>query len=179
MTETILCKWLPNYILFQDSNHLWSLYIEKLYQVFLEDFIENTPYFHKKPIKIRINPKENHYEHAFIHLTGKSTHHSFHPNDRTFDLKRCERLRWNRAIIDHYKCHFSCFHCQKILYYEHYYKNHIRINLFFSDVRFKVILEQRKDYFLLITGYYIDFDSTMLKEQKRFIKYQEQKTPLE
>ena len=65
------------------------------------------------------------------------------PNDRIPDLRRCERLKWNREIIENN----NCVGCKKKLYYEQYYKNNVRINLLFPDVRFKVILEKRDKYY--------------------------------
>ena len=47
------------------------------------------------------------------------------------------------------------------------------------DARFKVILERREGYILLITGYYIQFDYTLKKEIAKYNKYMKQKTPLD
>ena len=76
-------------------------------------------------------------------------------------------------------CSHNCKDCRKILYYEHYYKNRVRINLVFADARFKVILEKRDKYILLITGYYIKFDYVLNKEINRSKLFEKQKTPLD
>ena len=101
------------------------------------------------------------------------------PYYRIPDLRRCERIEWNREIIENSECKKGCNRCKKILYYEHYYKNNIRINLVFVDARFKVIIEGRENYYLLITGYYMEFDNTISKEIKRYNQFNKQKTPLD
>ena len=100
-------------------------------------------------------------------MTCESTKLTDDPDDRIPYLRRCERIKWNREIIENYICKYSCDNCKKVLYYELYYKNHIRVNLVFVDARFKVILEKRGNCVLLITGYYIPFDYTINKEIKR------------
>ena len=76
-------------------------------------------------------------------------------------------------------CSDNCKKCRKILYYEHYYKNHVRVNLVFADARFKVILEKRDKYILLITRYYIKSDYMLNKEINRAKLFEKQKTPLD
>lgn len=173
------CKWLSPIITLDEYNNNWEKYSNKLYEIFIKDFIDNKLYFNKKQVKVRINPKQDNYEHAFIHLTCESTKITDDPNDRIPDLRRCERIKWNREIIENYICKYTCDNCKKVLYYEHYYKNHIRVNLVFVDARFKVILEKRDKYVLLITGYYIPFDYTINKEIKRSKLFEQQKTPLD
>lgn len=177
--EEINCKWLSPIITLDEYNNNWDKYYCKLYEIFTYDFIQKQLFFNKKLVQVRINPKQNNYEHAFIHLTCESTKMTNNPNDRRPDLRRCERIKWNREIIENYICKYTCVNCKKILYYEHYYKNHIRINLVFIDARFKVILEKRNKYVLLITGYYIPYDYTINKEIKRSNLFQQQKTPLD
>jgi len=173
------CKWLTPIITLEQYDKSWEKYNNKLYEIFVRDFIDNVLFFENKKVKVRINPKQDNYEHAFIHLTCISTKMSDDPNDRIPDLKRCERLEWNREIIENYICQDNCIGCKKILYYEHYYKNNVRVTLVFVDVRFKVILEKRSNYILLITGYYIEFNHTLRREIYRAKLFEQQKTPLD
>ena len=174
-----ICTWLPPIIKLETFSGDWDKYYKNLYEKFVNDFIEKPLYFNNKIVQVRINPKQNNYEHAFIHLTCETMKDGITLNDRIPDLRRCERIGWNRAIINNYPCTNSCKNCDKILYYEEYYKNTIRISLLFYDVRFKVILEQRENYYLLITGYYIKYDFRLNKELKRAKDYFQQKTPLD
>ena len=173
-----ICKWLPPIIKLEDYKGNWDLYNKALYNIFLNDFIHNIPIFKGKKVNIRINPKQNNFEHAFIHLTCKSMENAIEVNDRQPDLRRCERISWNRKIIDNYKCSDNCKNCNKILYYEQMFRNNIRIHLLFADVRFKVVLEKRKSYYLLITGFYIHYNNVMQKELNKYKLFEQQKTPL-
>lgn len=174
-----ICIWLPPTIKLETFSGNWEEYYKSLYNKFVDDFIKNPLYFNNKIVKVRINPKQNDFEHAFIHLTCETMKNGITLNDRIPDMRRCERISWNKAIINNYPCSNDCKNCNKILYYEEYYKNTIRISLLFYDVRFKVILEKRDNYYLLITGYYIKYDFKLNKELKKVNNYLQQKTPLD
>lgn len=175
----IICKWLPKLIELDDYNGDWEKYNNSLYQLFKTDLLEKRITFKNKPIMFRINPKENGFEHAFIHLTCKNITKDYtNVNNRTIDFRRSERLLWIRQIIEHYPCLENCINCNKIWYYEEVYKSNIRINLVLIDQRYKVILEERKNYILLITGYYLDYNKNIIKEIKKHQQYLQQKTPL-
>ena len=130
MIESI-CKWLPKIIAFEDFKGNWDLYNNELYKMFIYDFITNPLYFNNKEVKVRTNPKQNNYEHAFIHLTYESMKDGINVNDRIPDFRRGERISWNRKIIESYPCIYNCNNCQKVLYFEEYYKN-TQVLLYYS-----------------------------------------------
>ena len=173
------CKWLPKIIELSDYEGNWNNYNEKLYEIFLNDFIKTKPKFKGKNIQTRKQPQLGNYEHGFIHLTTIANPDSTNINDRLPDLRRCERIEWNRKIIENYLCNDSSCDCRKIYYYEQNYKSTVRINLIFADVRYKVILERRNNYYLLITGYYMEYDYTIDKEIERAEEYEMQKAPID
>lgn len=172
------CKWLPKIMECRDFSK-WNEYLDNLYEIFKKDFIENSPMFESKKVNFKKAPMDGKYEHTFIHLTHKDVYHnSNNPNDRIPDPRRAERIGWNRAIIDNYKCKEKCNNCDKVLYFEEYYKKNVRVYLLFKDVKFLVILEKRENYNLLITGYYVEYEHTMRKYIKKYEQYKKQKTPL-
>ena len=173
------CKWLPEIIELSDYDGNWNNYNDKLYEIFLNDFINTKPVFKGEYVRIRKQPRLGKYEHGFIHLTTVANHNQTNINDRLPDLRRCERMEWNKKIIDNYQCNDVSCKCRKIYYYEQNYKNTVRINLIFADARYKVVLEKRDNYYLLITGYYMEYDYTIYREIKRFIKYNMQKAPID
>lgn len=172
------CKWLPNIIECADFCK-WNEYLDSIYEIFKKDFIDNRPLFEGKVVNFRKAPMDGKYEHAFIHLTHKDEYHNSHnPNDRLPDPRRAERIGWNRAIIENFMCDDICENCDKVLYFEEYYKRNIRVYLLFKDAKFLVIIERRENYNLLITGYYIEYEHTMRKYIKKYEQYKKQKTPL-
>lgn len=172
------CKWLPDIVECTDFSK-WNEYLDSIYEIFKKDFVDNRPIFEGKGVNFRKAPMDGKYEHTFIHLTHKDEYHnSSNPNDRLPDPRRAERIGWNKAIIENYKCSDICENCDKVLYFEEYYKKNIRVYLLFKDVKFLVIIEKRENYNLLITGYYIEYEHTMKKYIKKYEQYKKQKTPL-
>ena len=172
------CKWLPDIVECTDFGK-WNEYLDSIYEIFKKDFIDNRPIFDGKGVNFRKAPMDGKYEHTFIHLTHKDEYHnSSNPNDRLPDPRRAERIGWNKAIIENYKCSDTCENCDKVLYFEEYYKKNIRVYLLFKDVKFSDIIEKRENYNLLITGYYIEYEHTMKKYIKKYEQYKKQKTPL-
>lgn len=176
----INCKWLPEIIKCDDYDYThWNEYLDKIYKIFQQDFIFSKIIFENKIVNFRKAPKDGKYEHTFIHLTHADVFHkSEDPNDRVPDTKRAERIGWNKPIIENYKCKENCINCEKILYFEKYYKKNVRAYFLFKNVRFLVILEKRKNYNLFITGYYVEYDNAMNKYLKNYKAYTLQKTPL-
>lgn len=173
------CKWLPKIIELSDFDGNWNNYNDKLYEIFLNDFINKKLEFKGKKVLTRKQPQIGKYEHGFIHLTTVANPESKDINDRLPDLRRSERIGWNKQIIKNYLCNDSDCNCRKIYYYEQKYKNTVRINLVFVDARYKVVLEERFNYYLLITGYYIEYDYIIKKEIKRTTEYEKQKAPID
>lgn len=173
------CKWLPKIIELSDYNGNWNNYNDKLYEIFINDFIKNKPEFKGKKVQTRKQPQLGKYEHGFIHLTTVANPDPTDINDRLPDFRRCERIEWNKKIIDNYLCNDLDCNCRKIYYYEQNYKNTVRINLVFADARYKVVLEKRDNYYLLITGYYMEHNYTINKEISRATKYDMQKAPID
>ena len=140
------CKWLPEIIECKDFSK-WNEYLDELYKIFQKDFIEDRIMFEGKCVNYRKAPMDGKYEHTFIHLTHKDEFHkSDDPNDRIPHPRRSERIRWHKAIIEHFPCKETCENCEKILYFEEYNKKNIKAYFLFKDVRFIVIIEKREKY---------------------------------
>ena len=163
------CKWLPDIIECSNLSE-WKMYEDKLYELFVETFINNHPTFNNKPVHVKKYPLDGNKEHAFTHLKDV--------NDRLPDLRRAERITWIKPVIENYPCLEECLNCNKIKYWEEIYRNKLRINLFFEDFRYFVVLEDRGNYYLIITAYYIHYDDVLEKKRKKYIQYCKQKKPL-
>lgn len=172
-------NWLSELIELSDYNGNWLEYQKKLYEIFLLDFIKETPYFKGKKVRIRRHPKQGMFEHGFFHLITTAKKNAKHVNDRLVDINRCKRIKWNREIIDNYKNHNSNLGTGRIYYYEQKYKGNIRANIIIADEQYKIVVEERKDYCLLITGYYMEYSYTVNREIKKADKYKKQKAPID
>lgn len=170
--EQILCKWLPNLIYLNDFNGNWKEYEEFIYKIFKVDFIDSRPYFLSKPVNIRKHPQIFNKEQAFFHITSVDTSKlGTDPNDRIPDLRRCERIKWPRKIIENYTCEDICNSCNKIKIWHVPYKMYKRVHLLFEDYKFLIIIEEREYYNLLISAFYIEHSHTLRKKLKEYEKY--------
>lgn len=178
------CKWLPE---LNPCNNLaeYDKYEVELYKIFRKMFFEDKIYFNGIPVRVKISPKYFEYETAFIHLTCKTE--SPNPkdlNDREPDLRRAERLHWIKVIIEKYPCLERCIECEGLLKYEECYngnENRVRTKIFFPLQQYIIIMEKRKEYYELITAFFIERgldDRNINKYYNKYKEYIRQGTPL-
>ena len=147
------CKRLPDLLLYEDYDS-WEEYQEMLYHIFCEDFKASSPIFENKVVKIRYQPIEFGKEEAFFHLTCQDYKKD---GNRIPDFRRSERIKWVRKFIE------ECKECQGIKVWEEPYKSNSRVHILLEEERFMVVVEKRKQYCLLITGFYFDQAHTLNK----------------
>ena len=88
--------WLPDLILFESYKGNWSAYINAVYQCFHKDFVESKPAFQKLPVFARYHPPYEEKGATFWHLVSEGSQEP----ERIPDLRRCERIRWPRPMIE-------------------------------------------------------------------------------
>jgi len=141
------CKWLPGLVEFNDGN--WEKYLAEVYQYFEKDFIKTKPYFRNQMINHRHFPEDENGRHqAFWHLVQEGEVE----DDRTPDLRRCERIRWPRPIIEHESESY-------ILVWENQRRGKTNICIFFSVKNYLVVLGKRPGYLLLLSAYPIEYEN--------------------
>lgn len=147
---------------------VYSDYQEYLYGVFKEDLYNNKVFYNNKPVSLKRNPEYLGKEYSFFHLTCKDFNNTGNEDDRVPDLRRCERLHWIKPTIElehSLTCNQACF---KV--YTKTVRNKDRVHLFNENDRYMIVLEERKDYYLLITAYYIEYDNTLKKKIDESVK---------
>ena len=89
--------WLPPLVLFNDYSGDWNAYLEALYACFRQDFIDTNPVFQGRRLGLKRHPMADGKEATFWHMIqeGKAE------QERIPDLRRCERIRWPKPIIEH------------------------------------------------------------------------------
>ena len=147
-----ICKWLPDLFDEPDWNNYYK-YEERLYNLFKTQIIDTPLLFRNKPIKIRRIPMENNKEEAFYHCTCKNYTDI---QNRSPDPERMIRLPWLSAIIQNYNCKEDCCDEKPLLWRKLAKSNNYRYHIYFND--YLVILEERADYVLLITAFYVEED---------------------
>jgi hypothetical protein len=164
---------LPEIINLSDYGGNFAKYLEAVYQIFKNDFVDDKPTFRGKKLGLKKFPLVEGKEYTFYHMT----HEGNIENERTPDLRRMERIGWPRPMIDGS---------------EHQYlkvwrntrrgkggtKN--RILILHEHERYLVVLDDRTDYILPWTAYLIQGNTELkkkLKEYEAYIKAETAKGP--
>lgn len=171
--------WVPEFVEHSDFE-TWEEYDEFLYAIFRRCFIESKPAFKGKPVNVRSNPRFEEREESYWHITCRDyAHKSGLPESRDPDLERCRRIKWPRAFIENY---LSCdpvndlCDCGGVKIWKSSHKPKkgrpkVRVKLFLEEESYLVVLEERGQYYLLITAYYLDDELSL----KRTIREMEKK----
>lgn len=139
--------------------------IDFLYQIFLDDFLNNPFSIDNKKVNIKSYPSTfkgfEKYCASFVHII---TWKSKMTGKRVFDYQRANRVHWIRPILE-----------QRIdprIKYFQYTEGDgaLRDYYWYDNKNYIVIVEQIKKEYLLITGFVIDKENRN-RFQKRYEKY--------
>lgn len=90
-------SWLPGLLRLSDCDGDWHRYLEAAYSVFRADFIITRPQLGGLQIVCRRDPICDGKEAGFWHCTSEGSDE----DSRTPDLRRLERIRWIKPILEH------------------------------------------------------------------------------
>ena len=116
---------------------------------------------HTTPFRLKRHPVEQNKEATFWHLTTTGKDES----TRITDFRRCERIRWPRAIIVHTENN------PEIKVWEEKSNGDTRVLLWFEGIEYLVVLSKRKEYYLLWTAYPVERSHSRRKLNERYEKY--------
>lgn len=129
-------SWLPDLVPY-DSD--WDSYSETLYNEYLRVYRNGKPIiFNGKPVTAPKQPEFYGKSEAFWHIIGGK--------DNIPDKDRCEHIGWARAIIEHAEDEAV------FVLFEQRGRRKTTI-LWLKDADYAVILDERKEYYLLKTAY--------------------------
>ena len=117
---------------FEDHGGDWRSYEEAIYAVFPRDFVASKPLFRGKPVYVERHPFSKGKERGFWHLVQEGPVEE----ERTPDLRRCERIGWIRTIVEHAGE-------PAVKTWESRRKNKRRTLLWLEESEFLVVLENR------------------------------------
>jgi hypothetical protein len=158
MTDS--CEWLPDLVLLEQYGGDWETYIEAVYQYLKQDFVDSRPMFEEKNVGLQREPLFQEKEYSFWHCTSEGEEEEA----RTPDIRRCERIRWPRPIIEHPTDRLvRCWRNKR--------KSEKRVLFWFYEEDYLVIIAARKNYFLLRTAYLVTYKHTKEKLMKEYEEY--------
>lgn len=155
-----MTEWLPDLVRLEEYGGDWGQYVEAVYQFFKADFIDSKPLFKNRTVGLRRNPVFQGKESGFWHCTSGGEEEE----ERTPDLRRCERIRWPRPVIEHSTDDLvRCWPNRR--------GSDKRILLWFYDVDYLVVLADRGKYVLLWTAYPVTYKHTREKLAREYEEY--------
>jgi hypothetical protein len=152
--------WLPELVLLNDYGGNWDAYLGAIYQYFRQDFVNSKPAFRGTILSLKHHPLYDGKEATFWHLISEGSVEA----ERLPDLRRCERIRWPRPIIEH-------DHDPEIKFWKNLRKTEVRMCLWCETEEYLVILAERRGYILLWTAYPVTQHHRKRKLQKEYDRY--------
>lgn len=150
-------SWLPPLVRLEDYGGDWSRYEDAIYEYFWRDFVDSRPTFEGKRFRLKRRPLLNDKECTFWHLITDGRDEQ----NRIPDLRRCERIRWPRPMIE------AAF-TEKVKCWRDRRDNEERIVIALPDFSYVVVLAERGDYILLWTAYCVEFERRRQQLEKEY-----------
>ena len=156
-----------NLLLCHDLSH-FADYEDQLFQIFLSVYEHGRINYHKIPVHMKHYPPDYGERSGFYHLICENYQHTGMEEDRSPNLRRCERLKWPQKIIEH--CAGAC---PELLIWENERRGKVNILLFCPELDYIVVLGKRNNYLLLVTAYPVDYPNrrrNLLAEYNQYMQ---------
>jgi hypothetical protein len=160
------CSWLPDLLELKDCNGDWNAYLEAIYAVFRVDFINSIPKFNGLPVRHRRHPLVRNKEATFWHIIAEGNIEE----ERTPDLRRCERIRWPKPVIEQARI-------RGIKIWKNKRGSQTCICLWVEAAEYLVVLAERDTYVLFLTAYCVSREHTKQKLEKEYRAYKASAAP--
>ena len=148
---------LPPLVLLEDCESNWHQYLETIYQFFCQDFVSSKPNFEGKRFALKRHPIIKGKEATFWHMISEGNVE----DERLPDLRRCERIRWPRPMIE-------ALESSHIKWWRNKRKEEERIVIALEDFSYVVVLADRGEYVLLWTAYCVEQEHRRQKLQREY-----------
>ncbi|MDI6773008.1 MAG: hypothetical protein QME77_10550 [bacterium] len=167
MSDDVNAGWLPDLILLEEHEGDWSRYLGAIYEHFCADFVRSRPAFDGKQVSIKEYPRLDGKEFCFWHLISEGSSEE----ERVPELRRCERIRWPRPIIEVFPDPI------RIRTWYGRRGDQIRVVISLSDFSYVVVLIPRRSHVLLLTAYPVEREHRKTKLRKEYEGAQKRLAP--
>lgn len=163
-----LPEWLPAPIPFSDFGTDVNKYLDHLYSIFKNDFINSRLFYNGKPVLFD-NREINSYPACFWHLvTEDKVYDCERESVENLSLLRCERICWIRPIIVNHT-HGA------VSVWENIRGKKVNTIFFVEDCDYVVVLSNIKNKFYIVTAYHVNYQlrkEKLIKERNGYTKMQ-------
>jgi hypothetical protein len=161
--------WLPKLICC-DGN--WDEVEHGLYAKFKSDFLDRQASFKGLAVKLRFIEGDPEKRIPFWHLISECGEGDSE-EERIPDFRRCERIGWIRAIVDH-------ANDPNLMIWEQQRNGKINIAVALPDFSYVVFLASRKPktgpvYVILLTAYFVQREKKREKYRREYEEFQARK----
>lgn len=150
----------PELVFLNSYNGDFKLYFEAVYDIFKKSFITSQPRYEGLKVCTQKHPLVDGIHRTFYHIT----HEGEIEVDRNPDLRRMERIRFPKFLIEN-------SHHVELLVWEKEVKSDNRIHILNEIERYLIVLTEREGFYLLWTAFYIEYDHTLRKKIKEYQNY--------
>lgn len=123
----------------------WQAYEDSLYAIYLETVVNGGLTFKGLPVKSQYRPETKGKGFSFWHLISEGQEE----DERTPDMRRCERIRWFSWLID------NVDNYAEITWWENKRGQNTHIVIWLEEEDFAVILAKRNGYYMIKTAYIV------------------------
>ncbi len=138
-------NWLPPLVPLEEYGGNWDLYCGALYGIFHQHFIATEAAHDGMRVAIKRHPLLRGKEATFWHLISEGAVE----DERLPDLRRCERIRWPRPMIE-------APLGDKLRCWRNSRRGEERVVIAVGDFSYVVVLAVRRGYVILWTAYCVE-----------------------
>jgi hypothetical protein len=123
----------------------WTRYEDEIYEIYMDTIVHSGIQFRGLPVSAQYRPPTRNKGYGFWHLISEGQSE----DDRTPDLKRCERIRWVAWLI------VNAESDDNLSWWENTRGGSTHTVIWHEQENFAVVLAKRSDYYLLKTAYWV------------------------
>lgn len=150
-----MAAWLPALICLPAYDGDWTRYVDAVYEAFRTDFVRRKPSLAGRQCGLCRSQLSEGKEDTFWHVVSEGENE----HDRLPNLRRCERIRWPRPIIE--SAGSNGTHCWSTKR-----GREKRIVISLGDFSYLVVLVDRKTHVRLLTAFPIEREKRREKLRK-------------
>lgn len=158
--------WLPPLMLLAECGGDWSAYENVLYECFTSEFLRSKPGWPGRRVNLKRHPMSKGKEATFWHFISEGQIEA----ERQIDLRRCERIRWPRAIMEAFTGQRP-IPGDRIVWWRNERNGEGRYLLALPDFSYLLVVADRGEYVLPWTQYHVDRPHRQEKYRKEYHAY--------
>lgn len=159
--------WLPPLMRLSEYGGNWEGYLAALHQEFERDFVHSKPRWLNKRVGLKRHPEYDGKSATFWHLISEGATE----DERTPDLRRCERIRWPRPMMDSHDGLDPESTQAHLLWWSEQRGRDDRILLALHDFSYVMVVADRGDFVLPWTAYCVDRSHRRDKLRRRYQEF--------